>query len=130
MRYQVRLINHGAPLVVEATEFHPTGHGISFYSERMRPTGGNDQWGNPRRQRVRIPVAFFNNVESIVELPEEDQAAAEGFHEEMVTPLNRGGVFPVPTPWPQEPARWPELGTGVGAGVDQDGVNWNEARVE
>lgn len=146
MRYAIRLINNPRPqpIFVEAAEFHSMGQsgGITFFAERMRPTGGIDQWGNPRMQRARVSVAFFNNVESVLELPEEDpgvpEMATEGLVGNERVPFNMGGDFPGATPWG-------ELQHGVGGRgiardqdipppapirVDDDGVNWDAERAE
>lgn len=77
MRYQVHLINNPNPLTVDATEFHPMSGGVIFYKDRMRSNGMNDTWGNPRRVPTRVAVAFMTNVESILEIPEEDEVAPQ-----------------------------------------------------
>lgn len=155
MRYAVRLINNPRPnpIFVEATEFHALGQagGITFFAERMRETGGVDQWGNPRRQRQRVSVAFFNNVESVLEMPEEDPGLPEVGLEGAV-PFNMGGTFAEPQAWVDEaPTEWGRLNNtfeqvrprgaralggaaqaipATAPAVDDDGVNWDAERTE
>ena len=127
MRYQVR--HNGHTSVIEAREFFPQNTGIIFYQDRMRPQEGRpDQWGNPVVRLTRVAVAFLNNVESILEIPEEDPA---------IPVVATGGINVAPAPW------------GIGGGaiqgttgdqvwfneapiepVDGDGINWDEAQVE
>lgn len=147
MRYAVRLINNprSTPIFVEAAEFHAMGQagGITFFAERMRDTGGVDQWGNPRRQRQRVSVAFFTNVESVLEVPEENpgvpEAATEGLVGNERVPFNMGGDFPGAAPWPPaihvggvgrnfEPAG--DFRAPQPIRVDDDGVNWDAERAE
>lgn len=73
MRYQVRLVN-GREFEFTATGFHPNGgNSVVFYElrRRARIDGQNDQWGQPHPAPQRQEsVAMFNDVESIVEVPE------------------------------------------------------------
>ncbi len=128
MRYQVRLIdsNNDRPIIVEAAEFHTIGgNTVSFLSYRTRDSGLTDQWGNPRISRQRTTVAFFSNVESVREIPDDQgEAAVEGVvpvfdqqHHQNLAPF---GANPV----------WIEAPTPVAPAMDDDGVNWDDERVE
>lgn len=142
MRYQVRVIDRPDPIVVEAGEFVVTGQngGITFYSDRMRNAGGADQWGNPHRLRQRVSVAYFGNVVSIVELPDEVPEATIGGLAAQATPFVSRALGDIP-PFAQH-HQWLNDGPGLGGrlnghvaaeppiGVDDDGVNWDAARDE
>lgn len=71
MRYEVR-VNGNQPIFVEAIEFHNVSGGVVFFAERMRNNGTTDQWGTLVQRRQRVQVAFFSNVESVLEAPEEE----------------------------------------------------------
>jgi hypothetical protein len=131
MQYQVRLVNQHQPIHVEATEFHFNQGAVVFFAERNRASGAglNDQWGNPRMQRVRATVAAFSNVESVVEIHEVDpgipEQTVEGFHEnaipfeariERLEPFNWGNATLNTVP------------RGIGVAADEDGINWEEAQ--
>lgn len=122
MRYQVRF-NDETTAVVEAREFYPQGAGIIFYKDRLLPREGRtDQWGNPVMSRQRVAVAFINNVQSILEIPEEAPeipiAATEGINVATV-PWGIAGQTLGTQIWVDEATP-----------VDGDGINWDEAQVE
>lgn len=136
MQYQVVLLdNPNRPIIVEASEFHTQGGGgVTFFADRNRLSGGNDQWGNPRRQRQRTTVAFFNNVQSVIEMTEANTEGDVGF--------GLGGEWPTAEPMPFiAGAPWGDNGPNmVGRDfpapvpvspvirVDDDGVNWDAQR--
>jgi hypothetical protein len=132
MRYQVRLINNPEPFFVEASQFHTnSGGSITFFTERLRNRGGNDQWGNPRTMPTIAPVAFFNGVSSVIEMPDEDVigAALEGVNNRMFgqVPADRFFVMDEATDaWAGEFAANPIEPIQV----DGDGVNWDAQRHE
>lgn len=151
MRYSVRLTDDPRrEMIIEAAEFHQLGAGVSFFAERMVNRNGNDQWGNPRRQAQRVAVAFFNNVSSIMEIPEEDPGIPEVAVEQGV-PFNDTGVWDVQPrhEWVADElvtatgaiGRRPLGGRGIGAtqpmadipvaqAMDDDGVAWDNQRDE
>lgn len=134
MRFQVRVVAIASPVIVEAQEFgvNNTG-GVTFFADRNRPHPGgglNDQWGNPRMQRQRLAVAYFTNVESVVEIPEEDPFMPEVADEQGV-PFNMGGTFAEPirviTP-DQAQVFYDDDDELPPVPVDEDGINWEEAQ--
>lgn len=148
MQYRVRFLSQNPPAVVDATEFHPMGNGVIFYKERMRNTLGNDQWGNPRRMPTRVPVAFMTNIESILEINEEEGPATEGvdpfgvFTDNQVRlagaheALQRLGAMNVtPPPVQFNQIHWvdeagPQMLTTAAPTMDDDGVEWDAQRNE
>lgn len=150
MLYSVRLMdNPHHEIRVEAAEFHQLGAGVSFFAERMVNRDGNDQWGNPRRNRQRVAVAYFNNVQSILEIPQEDPGVPEVAMEQGVPFDFEAGIAAPPHEWTVN-----RLGTnegqvdsrrvgrrGVGAtepmadipvaqAMDDDGIAWDAERDE
>lgn len=144
MLYSVRLMdNPRNEIRVEATEFHQLGAGVSFFAERMVNRDGNDQWGNPRRNRQRVAVAYFNNVQSILEIPQEDPGVPEvameqgvpfDFEADMAEPRREWTVNRLGANEGQVDSR--RVGRrGIGATarlpeptpvrVDDDGVEWD-----
>ena len=135
MRYEVRLINGNQPIFVEATDFHNVNDGVVFFAERMRNNGTTDQWGNPVRRTQRVQIAFFNNVESVLEAPEEELGlpvvGAVPFQGDPIW-FDDGRVNAVE---PQVLAGRAALGFPAGSfgtlnplPVDADGINWDVAQ--
>ena len=122
MRYQVRF-NDETTAVIEAREFYPQGAGIIFYKDRLLPQEGRtDQWGNPVMSRQRVAVAFINNVQSILEIPEEDPGIPDPAR---ITEGIDGGAIQATAGtqiwYHDEVTAMP---------LDPDGINWDEAQVE
>lgn len=130
MRFQVKLVNQPGALIVEAVAFHPHAGSVTFFAERNRPNGANDQWGNPRMQRQRLTIAYFTNVEFVMEIPEEDPFMPEVADEQGV-PFNMGGTFAEPirvmTP-DQAQVFYDDDDELPPVPVDADGINWEEAQ--
>lgn len=123
MRYQVRMTD-GHSSVIEAIEFFPQGTGMIFYKDRMRAQEGRaDQWGNPVMRMTRVATAFINNVQSIVEIPEEQPeipvAATEGINFTH-NPVPIGEAAAAMNRWYDEEV----------TPVDPDGINWTDAQME
>lgn len=120
MRYQVQLLN-GQQFSVEAQFFHPNGEGVVFYTRRNRPADVNDQWGNPLHRPEQVAIAFFNNVLSVRENPEEE----EPFVGQVGTadvPFNMGNNWIVDDLGQMHNAQI--------APVDPDGINWDAVQVD
>lgn len=134
MRYEVRVVDN-PPIFVEAVEFHNVSGGVVFFAERMRNNGTADQWGNPVRRTQRVQVAFFSNVESVLEVPEEelgvptagdvDLRAFQVWHDEVTfvaEPAGRTGRATIRTVPPHLFNNLNPLPT------DPDGINWVDAQ--
>lgn len=143
MRYQIHLINNPNPLTVEATEFQPIGTGVIFYKDRMRNTLGNDTWGNPRRVPALVAIAYMTNIESILEIPEEEGPVAEGVdqfgdfqqvpHMANAVLRNLGAMHVTPPTqfnhvWVDETG--PQTLNVTAPTMDDDGVAWDAQRNE
>lgn len=115
MRYEVRIPNN-QPISVEATEFHNVNGGIVFFAERMRDVGTLDQWGNPSRRRQRVQTAYFNNVESVVEIPQEEFGVPIADPEPNIIGL------------PQTHVWFDEANGMAPRPIDADGINWVDAQ--
>lgn len=134
MRYEVR-VNNNPPVFVEAIEFHNVSGGVVFFAERMRNNGTTDQWGNPVRGTQRVQVAFFSNVESVLEAPEEElglpvveDVALRPFHwfDDGVTTIAEPAALAgraVGMTTRQETIR-----NLIPQPVDTDGINWVDAQ--
>ena len=143
MRYSVRFANRAGTQIIEADEMHPMGNGqLVFYADRIRNRPGNDQWGNPRTMPTRVTVAVFSNVDSAVEIPEEDPGLQRpetggmvdeftavrwdqhtvGFGNGQLPPIVDERVFAdfatIPPPAP------------IPVGTDDDGINWTAQQAD
>lgn len=130
MRFQVKLVNQPGALIVEAVAFHPHAGSVTFFADRNRPNGANDQWGNPRMQRQRLTIAYFTNVEFVMEIPEEDPFMPE-VADEQGAPFNMGGTFAEPIRVMTTNAAqvfYDDNDELPALPVDADGINWAEAQ--